>query len=446
MVQETVTCRVVTPIFSRSEELADQTDRLYEFELRPQSVRGVLHFWFRAVAPRVINICELDLSKLPSDLAKEFKDEKFKGLKYLEMLVFGSQNRKGPFGLFIQWREEDTEPIGRFGVDKKGKTVLNFSPIIGKDASYPLYGLYSTKENEKFITKFLKPGAEFKIHVFSNDSVTYEVVLSLLKLVSTISGFGAKTTKGFGEFEIVKPIFNRSQFINANNFEQLIKEVEGKIRKFIEEKDLYKALKLERTPSDLVEFPSLLPGKYEILTVPVQGQSLNEVFTKLYGMRVERNGDKTRIVRNWYRELKYRLRFVGKNKTGDAVKDLVNCINGQAKEADIGPAIVGLPIVYQNLRKAGARADRITVFPSVETTEPDVSAKRKTSVLRIIISQIQRTYQVSCLLLDSPVTQRGELEHSERNARFRLKLTLTHADLKDVLRKLNQSYHQRMRS
>lgn len=441
MVQEVVRCKVVTPIFSRSEEFSDEGGRTYNFELRPQSVKGVLHFWFRAVAPRVINIFELDFDRLPNDLAKEFKNEKFRGLKYLEMLIFGSQNRKGPFGLFVRWNEEDTEAIGRFKErNPNNKTVLEFSPVVGKDASYPLYGLYNT--NEKFLTKFLKPGADFEIHIYANDRVTYEVVFSLLKLVSTVSGFGAKTTKGFGEFEIVKPSFNRIQFLSSGNFEQLLSEVEVKIKRFIEEKDLYKALKIEQTPTNLVEFPNFLPGRYEIISIPFKASSLSELFSKLYGLKFQSNGNKKRIIRGWYREVKYRLRFVGKNRSGDAVKELVSCINGRAKEADIGPAIVGLPIAYQNLEKAGSRIDKITIFPSVKTNETDVSTKRKTSVLRIIISQVQRTYQVFCLLLDSPVTQRGVLEHNLENARFDLKLTLTHADLKNLVKSLNQNYQR----
>lgn len=434
--ETTVRCRVVTPMFSRSEKIVDSESNLYDFELRPQSVKGVLHFWFRAVAPRVIDIYELNVEKLPKELRAEFENEKFKGLKYLESLIFGSQSRKAPFGLMVFYQSNDTESIASL-ITEENYQVKKFSKAFVNSFKYSLYGLYSFKKDEKFLTSFLKPGSNFSITVFAQDELTSKVILSLLKLVSVVSGFGAKTTKGFGQFEIVEPLFERNKFLTNESLERLISEVEETLRSFIEKKDEFEALKLGRTTKDII-FPSFLPGKFELIQIELSRDSLPSLISSLYGIRIQRNGQNVRIIREWYRQLKYNMRAVGQNQSKDAVKELVNCINRGSGVADIGPAIIGLPILYQNLM-THTETKSVTITPKVQTIAEGVSTNRKTSTVRIVIYCVQNSYKAACLVLESQVTQNSELLHNSER-KFQLKLTATFNDLKNAIRRVNKQY------
>lgn len=407
MIEKNVKCRVITPMFSRSLELENERENIYKFELRPQSVKGVLHFWFRAVVPRVIDIYNLDLNKLPPELRREYENEEYKGLKYVENLLFGSQNNKAPFSLLVDWKESDTQTIGRV-VQDRGRNNFLFSNDLGKDASYPLYGLYDYDRRTgatKLINKYLKPGAEFTITVFAKDEPTWDVVFSLIKLISVLSGFGSKTTKGFGEFEIIAPKVERNSYLTEENVKRLISETERSIINFINSKDTNKALILDK--SDKVLFPSLVEGKYTFFSINKTADKFGDLMTALYGMMTARVNDRIVVKsRGWYRDLKYRMRKYGNNKTKDCVKELIRCIERKERQADIAPAIIALPLQYQNLKVSNG-PNKITIFPKNAIGEKG----RKPATLRIIIANQQGRYKPYGLLIVSKISEDNQLIH-----------------------------------
>lgn len=414
MTSNVVKCRVITPMFSRSLELEDEKKQIYKFELRPQSIKGVLHFWFRALAPRIIDIYNLDLSKLPPELRAEYENEEFKGLKYIENMLFGSQNNRAPFSLLVNWKEYDTQTIGEVSQDNRGRNIFVFSNDLGRDASYPLYGMYDFNRRTgvtKLVNKYLKPGAMFTITVFTKDEPTWNVVFSILKLISVLSGFGAKTSKGFGEFEIVDSRVDRNYYLSEENIKELIAETEKTVLKFINLKDKYRALIFGR--SNNVLFPSLVDGKYRFFNTNIEASSLKQLVSMLYGT----------YPRGWYRELKYRIR---KHSGKDCVKELIKCIEREKGQADVNPAIIALPLQYQNLKVKSGNPNKITIFPKNAIGEKG----RKPGTLRIIVANQERKYRAYGLLLASKISEDDKLLHDLQDSyNFTLTYSVNFSDL-----------------
>lgn len=414
MVENVVKCRVITPMFSRSLELEDEEKQIYKFELRPQSIKGVLHFWFRALAPRIIDIYNLDLIKLPPELREEYENEEFKGLKYIENMLFGSQNNKAPFSLLVNWKEHDTQTIGEVIQDNRDRNIFVFSNDLGRDASYPLYGMYDFNRRTgvtKLVNKYLKPGAMFTITIFTKDEPTWNVVFSILKLISVLSGFGAKTSKGFGEFEIVDSRIDRNYYLSEENIKKLIAETEKTVLEFINFKDEYRALILGR--SNDVLFPSLVDGKYRFFNTNIEANNLKQLVSMLYGT----------YPRGWYRELKYRIR---KHSGKDCVKELIKCINQEKERADINPAIIALPLQYQNLKVKSGNPNKITIFPKNAIGEKG----RKPATLRIIVANQERKYRAYGLLLASKISEDDILLHDLQDSyNFTLSYSVNFSDV-----------------
>ncbi len=419
MVVKTVTCRAVTPIISRGLDYTKVRDyKVYSFELRPQSVKGVLHFWFRAVAPRVIDVRNLNFESVKDEgqrkkLQKIYGTLEYKGLMYLESLVFGSRECKAPFGLSVEYKPSDVVEIGRV---EDGKFKIN-NLEFDREILYAVYGTYyytkKVEEMEKnFVEKCLKANATFELKFYFKNEDVKEVIFSLLKLISVLGGLGAKTTKGFGQFEIKSfddedGCFDRSNYVTKEDILKLLGSFEDSLKKYIEKFDEKKLLILSKSGN--VEFPNLLDESFEFSN-PLVGSKRDwkEVMRELY----RQNG--------WYRQLKRELRFFKKqNQRQDVVRKLINCLEGKEKEVDIFPAVLGLPLQYQRLK---SRIEKVTFFPYVPGEEEDRG--RKPSPLRIIINRGGNGWTAYALLLKSKITEEERLKYNIR-ANFQAKLTIT---------------------
>jgi len=176
--KSTFVCKTVTPMLSRS--MYSKTGNSWRFELRPQSIKGVMRFWFRALVPCVIDPNWLDGSKKP-----------FAALHYLEGMMFGSQEKKSPFSLTVSYGDDIDEPLSSL-VKSGGKFFRN-----------ALYG--PIEMDDKTSYSCLMPDQSFTIRIRYTSSILpiqKTVTDSLMSLISYYSGFGAKTRDGFGSFSI----------------------------------------------------------------------------------------------------------------------------------------------------------------------------------------------------------------------------------------------------
>lgn len=401
--EKIVKCRVITPLFSRGAQPAK--NGVYPFELRPQSVKGVLRFWFRAIAPLVIDIYKLDFNNLPQEKQKEwkkqFEKEKYKGLKYLENLIFGSQNMKAPFGLTIA--------IDNSQVDSQ---LLRWSERPSKKefeaVSYPLYGVQD--RNNK--CEYLKPGARFSLEFFCKDEKIWEVILTLLKVVSTFSGFGAKTRKGLGEFEIVSPKSERDHA----SYKKFVQESADVVKGFVEKhnasagtrfpKFLVKPTKFE---GDIPEFPNFAASTLFKLE-ELKADSFEKVMRELYYLRGNKE-TKEVIGRGWYLQLKRELRTY----KGDNVYELIDAMLGRRKELTLYPSIMGLPIQYQNLRvprnksasyelKNAVNKVRTIVSPSLKGLIEEDSDRKASPLFISIHKENNNAWCPMVLIMESLIT------------------------------------------
>lgn len=176
-------CEVVTPMFSGGENSNFA-------EIRGQSIKGLLRFWWRA-----FNICKLD-----NDL---------KALKEEEGKIFGSslsgQERKSSFKIKIIEnkiiKNKSKLPQYSESVSSKGK---NFNINL---LEYLCFGIYDPQSraikreyidvNSKFDIEFLIEKPEFK-----------QDILDSFYLLVYFGGIGSKNRNGFGKIKISEDKFD----------------------------------------------------------------------------------------------------------------------------------------------------------------------------------------------------------------------------------------------
>lgn len=339
-------------MFSRGAQPA--RNGVYPFELRPQSVKGVLRFWFRALAPLVIDVYELDFSNLSNSKRKEwekkFGKEKYKGLKYLESLIFGSQDMKAPFRVIVDFNQNQISSNELRWSEKPPKSQ-NERIKLFEIAENILYGVQD--RNNK--SSYLPPDTEFSLYFRCENDEIWKILFMLLKTVSVFSGFGAKTRKGLGEFEIISPSSER----NFDSYKKFVKESSNELAEFVENHNKKAGANLPQFklgPTIFKENPPEFPNFCDFhifnLKKRITGNTYEKVMRELYYLRGQREerGDGRKIVeileKGWYLQLKNKLRTYN----GDNVHELIEALLDKRKELTLYPSIVGLPIQYQNLR------------------------------------------------------------------------------------------------
>lgn len=456
MIYRKVVCKAVTPIISKGPNKEGKT---YDFRLTGQSIKGVLHYWFRAVAPRVINIYKLDFptdtegmndkeKKQIEELRKRFESEKYKGLKFLEEQIFGSQNKKAPFAVWVEYEEKDLEPvinIVKYVDRSSGKTKTDYSL---------LYGAYGTinipDEDAELSAKWLKAGSRFEIYITSESQEVFDVILALLKLTSLVGGFGAKTTKGFGQFEIVD-VFDENDKALGIKFEKvlepnenlqaklikLLDEVKIKTVEFLDAKKVSKFLELEKSVKDeqnitLLEFPNFTNNAYKVFRINKEEVKPDRDPLNLIRTIYRASQDPEKL--GWYRALKRRLRYYQEvvqsqeNKNGpseskviskDSVEEIIKGLNGKdSVDVEVRSAFLGLPIQYSRLKVKGS-VDKVTFYSIVKLSDKTENG-RKTSPLRIIFVKTGQEYAAYCLILKSHLSDEF-VEQADSTIRYTLK-------------------------
>ncbi|PHJ13406.1 hypothetical protein IM42_00495 [Fervidobacterium sp. SC_NGM5_O18] len=412
MIYAQVKCKVVTPIISRKDP---QTG---EFDLSGQSIKGVLHFWFRAVAPRIINIYRLNEDNKPKspkenkelyELYKTYEKEKYAGLKLLENEIFGSQKKKAPFGVWVEYNKDDlriynsNKNKNRNNTDEnknRKNTDENNGSIKSNGAfTYALYGIERAE--------YLDVDSLFTLHfTFENKNIE-NVISSLLKLTSLVGGIGAKTTKGFGRFEIIQNEEEKSNKSVKERIEDVLNEAELSIKEFIESKEILNTQKklkdilIYATQTELLDFPNLCKGSYLLKDTKIKAADLSSVISKIY----EKQKYTESYSIGWYRQLKYVIRHNGElKKSKDSLIKLAEVLKGRSKEpVEIPVAFLGLPLQYSFGNVS------VKINQDAGEKKEDIRITRKPSCLRILLFRDRDgKYFVNALLLKSHVSPRIE--------------------------------------
>ncbi len=407
MIYTEVKCRVVTPIISRKDP---QTG---EFDLTGQSVKGVLHFWFRAVAPRIIDIYKLNEVNKPKspkenkelyELYQTYEKEKYAGLKLLENEIFGSQKKKAPFGVWVEYNTADLKQ-------------LNYGRNISRDLGGPKlnYALYGIIDRNKPVTSYyLVPSKSFTLNFTFKDIFTKKVILSLLKLTSLLGGFGAKTTNGFGGFEIVGPreeiVFVKKLPKDVNlekRIDETLAEVEQALRDFVKHKKIANntplqnvLILLDEPKKELLDFPNLCDDAFVVVNTEITANSIPDVFVKLFDISKNSQG----LPVGWYKALKYYLRKRTKDGS-DCVKELKTVLLKpkmlKTKRLEIPPALLGLPLQYY-FPETGITAK---FEPYIDNSDSGNNVGRKQSSIRFtVLKNDNNQYIVYGILLKSNIS------------------------------------------
>jgi len=430
--EKDIECEVVTPLFSRG--VSEPVNGAYPFELRPQSVKGVMRFWFRAIAPLVIDIYKLDeLNKLNDDERKRWEGERYKGLKYLEELIFGSQNRKAPFGLEVE-TSRNVKTLKGYKL-KKGRTPESENPKDYKfdvEPPFQSYSVYGLHNDDNMVTyQYIDSGEKFTLKFYIRDEQVGNVLMNILWMVSIFSGFGAKTRKGYGEFRIVNQgnvIGNRDAF---NDAQVQVKKSLDEFVKTHNDTNRYPKFVIQPTQfNGLPEFPTF--ASYTIFTLPnLSDDKWSKVMEQLYSIKIDM-GTRKVMSRGWYIVLKYSLRT---NNGKDCVKNLKDALLNNVRTVVIPPSILGLPIQYQNLKdskKPDISYFRITLFSLLRGLDGiDDENGRKGSPLFVSLHQTNDKWIPVLLLMNSQITNdRNELrlEKSVKEASQKAKPYKLHED------------------
>ena len=163
----------VSPMFSSSNGK--------DFNLSPQTVRGVMRFWYRAVVPRIIDI---------DSYGKE--NERFIGLKKAEELLFGSTEKKSLFDVMVDFKKN------------LRKIDQNKAPQFTSGNKYDIYAIYGIDKRNEYLDVGSLITLNFIIKTKDKDLARKAklVIENLIQLISYVGGFGAKSRKGFGSFKI----------------------------------------------------------------------------------------------------------------------------------------------------------------------------------------------------------------------------------------------------
>ncbi len=142
--------------------------------IRPSEIKGLMRYWFRAVAGLVVG-------------------DDIKALKKLEEKVFGSQERKSPFRIII----EDFNKNNSLELER-----INFNNL----PNGVKYLGFVLNMNKGRLENVIKSDSEFKVK-FLFKSFVDEKIIKLVAysfyLSTALGGFGLRARRGFGSWQIV---------------------------------------------------------------------------------------------------------------------------------------------------------------------------------------------------------------------------------------------------
>lgn len=165
------TYRVTTPLFLGGANPDENA------ELRPSSLKGLLRFWFRAIAHPQL--------------------ERWEEVKKLEDDIFGSTKKQSSFLLAIRRKEELAEK-------KTGENWRNRPGL-----RYLGYGI--TDRQGRTLRPYLKEGGEFALQIRAKKTAPEDTVFFLPLALQTLGLFGAagaRARKGFGSLSLESLLCN----------------------------------------------------------------------------------------------------------------------------------------------------------------------------------------------------------------------------------------------
>ncbi len=363
-----LTLKFNTPVFARGGSDG--------FEITPQSIKGIMRFWYRALLPNVIDIHRC------GDVTKPYC-----GMKRAEELLFGSTNQRSLFDVEVDvGKNVAIFPMASLDVTSQ-KYLLDSNRLYEKFSApdYAAYGLYSEKETNKPIRQFLTENSNVKItFAFKTKNLSNKVVdelkyyLPLLfEMIACFGGVGAKSRKGYGSFDIVgeKKITNNSlnEIINklSKGTEKILESLEALLRSRDVELFSKKRLYLEKSIiNSLPEFPSL-NDKCLLLAREISASKWQDAMDKVYFSAPQKLTDsKGSVIRNdrgkpkmkksyeskfgLYRGIKvgkYRIDPSNSIDIVDKVREIIYRRDRSTNFANtiFKSSIFGLPLLYQGI-------------------------------------------------------------------------------------------------
>ncbi len=310
------------------------------FELLPQSIKGVMRYWFRALAANVIDINSFNRTS-----------DSLIGLKKAEEELFGSTEIRSPFDILVSYNH-NFKPLGRhkYNIDRENydfKIIEEFKSI-----SYVLYGVNTTekeiiKELEKNGKKYnyLPENSIIKIKLLFKRQVSDDVLKAyvlLLEFISVYGGFGAKSRKGLGSFKIdvLNNDFHDKNYLERD-FKDTLEKIETTFKKVFTSAKGYEPNKNNQI--DVPDFPIVNSNCFS-KTINLKTNDMIQAFVKVFlsDSRNKRYGYYSFVKKSC-------LRFINKNDSVDLIRKAI--FNKEIPKSKIGPTILGLPLVYQRIEK-----------------------------------------------------------------------------------------------
>lgn len=169
MASVTFKCTLITPLFMSG---ADQS----EWEIRPQSIKGMMAFWWRAMNAHV----PLD------DITDEAGNVVQKGLRTLEGELFGSTSQKSRFKIRVNSNLSPEERMDNF----------TYQDIKYFDVKYLLFS--TRKRIGASDTNTNKKDTAFKLKLSSANKTHLQKAVSCFWLLSNLGGLGSRSRRGGG--------------------------------------------------------------------------------------------------------------------------------------------------------------------------------------------------------------------------------------------------------
>ncbi|HRW93354.1 MAG TPA: type III-B CRISPR module RAMP protein Cmr1 [Thermotogota bacterium] len=375
--------RTITPLFSKG---LNRRGNDFQFELLPQSVKGTLRFWFRALLPNVIDIHRYGETKKP-----------YLGMKKAEEVVFGSTQRRSAFDLMVEYDAGAVKKLGEFRPNKRGQQKFS-SSLFGtySGAGHASYGMAPSNFGDP-ISSYLSPNSEisfqFVLKSQPNPEVWEEFLTGLFRVVCHVGGLGAKSRNGYGSLELTntqggmqrKPPEIIADF--RNTLSPLLSDFGG---------FHFQPTSLGGVP----EFPVLEEKSlYMIKNLQVQGwlKGMNNFFDSHLDMNDQKK------YRGFYAKMKTKaLRELNGEDCVQTVRSALfdHGVSPNAFEHSVfGPSILGLPLLYQ-----GIGSDSNHVGRGIATLKN--AEGRKASPLHFTFHESRRTGNMILvmLLLPSQIT------------------------------------------
>lgn len=352
------------------------------FELRPQTIKGLLRFWWRVFQP-------------------------FSGQELFEKEsgIFGSSDEKyGSSKFFINVYYPDQNQLI---LEKKSRWPDQW----GNGIKYILFSLYERKKckNEIYLTRpIIKPGFEFVVKLLTSEDIIPQILTSFW-LLSVFGGIGSRSRRGAGAFKIEDIKINEpgknhvtEDFFNKKGI-PLFNQKEENFRVYLEK------MIIEYIMKTLWGIRRDKPG---YSSYSIKGGSDIILFEAKNG------GDALSILN----ELGLKIQEIRKIKPFVEAKTLHDNLNQYIKTSSISPPSIifkkpasGLPIIYRFKEDFGnIKGNNLSLTYEVKGGYLDndgtikVGADRRASPLFISITEYKGRFYLVFLFLPAPFLPPGE--------------------------------------